>query len=720
MKLSSSPVNIVFLYQRQSIMNQIPRYTIAHLPFLRLLLPLAAGIVWQYVHPSLIALSVCLTVAFVSVVIVAATFRDPLSPLHRYSFSIAVMAVMVTAGMGICHVSLPSGSLPVVYPESVAVARLKATPVQRRNSLQVRAEVIVLDDNKEEMREVKIPVLLYLKSSYTATRLQSGDLILFHPQLRRIQSSQAPYSFDFAGYMGKKGVMYTQYLSDGQWRLSQYTARLSLFDRAQRIQNHCVEVLYRMGLSSDNTSLLSALIWGYKQNVPATLRDCFSAAGLSHILAVSGLHTGIIAFLLWLLFFPLRYTSLRYMQGPATLLLLWGYAFVTGLSPSVVRSCIMASFVGVAAMIHRRNTSLNALFGSAVMVLVVSPLQLFDIGFQLSYAAVGGIILFGPFFDIARRFAASSVVLRYVSGLFSVSLAAQLSTLPIVIYYFHYFPAWGLLANLFLVPLLPLLVLSALLAQLFTFFGVPCMAVVSVTDGLMSLIIRGADSISALPGAVIGDIWVTLPMVVGYIFFLFCLWYMLSRKTFRALLPLLAIIVFMQFIALYESLRPCEPLAWVSAENRHTVLQMNDDGGQCFAVTTAGGTLLPDRGKEWRMRDRLSPRLVLPQDTLSTSHMYVALPFISYYGKTILWVNDNSWRYTLSNDKYPVDYAIVTELYKGKIADLVRTFDIGHIVLSEALYPDRGEQLQKECGFLNIRCTNVRDKGIWRLDGFKQ
>ena len=697
-------------------MEESPRYTFAHIPFIRLLLPLIAGIVWQFLYSSLCVAVISVIVAFLSVVIAIAAHRDVLSPLYRYSFSIAVMLAMVSVGMCVCYVSLPSEKLPDIYPTTVAVARLEEIPIQRQSSLQARTVLVALTDDSNRVSEVNIPVLLYLKPSYTAKQLQSGDLILFHPQLKRIQSSHIPYSFDFAGYMKKNGVLYTQYLSDEQWRLSHRTARLSLLDKARRIQSRCIESLYGIGLSSDNAALLSALIWGYKRNVPDTMRDCFSAAGLSHILAVSGLHTGIVAFLLWLLFFPLRYTPLRYVRTPVTLLLLWVYAFVTGLSPSVVRSCIMASFVGVAAILHRRNTSLNALLGSAVIVLIVSPLQLFDVGFQLSYAAVGGIILLVPYLDIARKSHSCPVVLRYVSGLLSVSVAAQLATLPLAAYYFHYVPVWGLLANLFLVPLLPLLVMFALLSQLLVLLHLPNGAIVTVTDGLTTLIIRGADSISLLPGAVLEGIWVTIPMLVGYALSFFCIWYMLSRRNLRPLFCFTVVVVFMQLIVLYESLRSSKPLALISAENRHTILHLADNERHCFILTTASDSILPRSGKEWRMRESFSSHLVVSRDTLSTAQMYVALPFVCYYGMTLLWIDDDSWRYTSANNKFCIDYAVVTEQYKGKIADLVRSFDIGQIILSETLYPLRAEQLQKECVALGIPCHNVRNEGIWLLE----
>lgn len=708
--------NIVLLWDKSLTMNAAPQYTFAHLPFIRLLLPLAVGIAWQFLSPSLMVIAVCCVVAVVAVVLSAATYREPLLPLHRYSFSVAVMAVMVTVGMFGCRVSLPVEELPAACPKSVAIARLEASPVQRQNSFQVRAVVVALTDDSDGICNVKIPVLLYMKPSYTAGHLRSGDLILFHPQLSRIRSSQIPYSFDFADYMRRNGVIYTQYLSDGDWQLSQRTARLSILDKARHVQTRCVEVLYGMGLSSDNAALLAALIWGYKKDVPATLRDCFSAAGLSHILAVSGLHTGIIAFLLWLLFFPLRYTPLRGVRMPVTLLLLWFYAFITGLSPSVVRSCIMASFVGVAAMLHRRNTTLNALLGSAVMVLLVSPLQLFDVGFQLSYVAVGGIVLLSPYLDISRRMDNSSAVLRYVSGMMSVSVAAQLATVPLAAYYFHYLPVWGLLANVFLVPLLPLLVLSALLSQLFASLALSCEGLVSVAESLTTLIVTGADSISSLPGAVVEGIWVTMPMLVGYALSFLCMWQILSSRSFRAL-PILAIIViFMQLVALYESLRPYSPLALISAENRHTVMQLTDDERHCFVLTTATDSVFPKSGKEWRMRERLDSQLVFQQDTISTAHVYVALPFVRYYDKTLLWINDNAWRYVASEDKLKVDYAIVTEQYKGKISDLVRTFDIGQIVLSAAVYPARAERLKEEADFLNIACSNAGWEDVCRLE----
>ncbi len=694
-------------------MNTTPQYSLAHVPFLRLVVPLVVGIIWQHFRPAGYLPAIFLVVGFVLAVVAFWVRRDPFSTLYRYTFSASFMAVMVAVGMFSYRYAQPHEELPPMADGAVAVARIEEMPVARQYTLQARAVVVAVSDSSGVTQEVDVPLLLYLQPNYTATRLQRGDLVLFQPQLRRISSAELPYAFDYAAYMRRQGILYSQYLADGSWRLSSHTDRLALRDRAQHVQRRCVESIGRLGLSPENSALLSAIVWGYKQDIPATVRDYFSAAGLSHVLAVSGLHTGIIAFLLWLLFYPLRYTRLRPLQTVFTLVLLWVYAFITGLSPSVVRACIMATFVGVARLLHRHNTTLNALLGAALITLLFAPAQLFDVGFQLSYTAVIGIVLLAPYLDIARLMECRSTPVRYVSGLLAVSLSAQTATTLLAAYYFHYIPVWGVLANLFLVPLLPLPVLFTLCTQLLEVLHLPYKTIAVAADAITTLLVDGANSIAQLPGAVIEGVWVTLPILACSVVLLLCLWQMFMRRNLKPLPVALVAIIVMQGVVLYEQLRPVEATAFVAAEQRHTVMQLLDEERHCIILATDTTHAEPRAGREMRMRYRAEWQMATVGDTLATTHIYVALPFVRYYDKTLLWVDEESWRGVQADVPYAIDCAVVTERYRGKIADLLRNFAIGEVILSPALYPARALQLQEECDQAGIPCHDIKNAVIW-------
>lgn len=693
-------------------MSPVQHLSIAHVPFARLALPLAAGIAVQYAFPTDFAPYLCGGIAIVTAAIYVAGGKVPLSSVRRYFLGIAVTAAMLCIGMVAMEASRPSAELFPVDDSTVAVARIEEQPAAHRYTLQVRALIVATDDDTT-MHTASLPVLLYFKPSYTAMHLQRGDLVLFRPSLQPIKSPELPYAFDFARYMRLQGVAYSQYLRDDEWQLSLRTDSPGLLTYAQHLQQACVQSLYRMGLSDENAALLAAVIWGYKNDIPDTVRECFSAAGLSHMLAVSGLHMGIIAFVLWLLFYPLRYTPLRGVRGVVTIILLWGYAFVTGLSPSVVRACVMATFVGVAQLLNRRNSTLNALFGSATFVLVVAPQQLFDVGFQLSYAAVIGIVLLAPHIDVARRMECRYALLTWISGLLSVSLAAQAATAALVAFYFHYIPVWGLLANVLLVPLLPLPICTALLAQLAGAMHLPNGALVAVTEWLTTLLTDGANVVATLPGAVIEGVWVTPLAMVCCVALFYVVWRMLQDGGLRWLPVALCMVLALQGLYLYESLRRAPSYCMVSTTSRYTTLLLQDEERNGCVVSTDTVSGVPRLGSELRMRYDVSACRVYPGDTLATRHLYADLPFVSYYGVRILWVGDDALRYQQRTAKMTIDHVVVTEGYRGKISDLCRSFNVQHVVLAAAIYPDRAERLQEECRRLDIPCHDISTDGAW-------
>ena len=698
-------------------MRHTQQFTLDHVPFMRLLLPLMVGIAWQYIAPSTYTLYIWCGVAIVAGVWSWVLRDRTLSTWRRVSFASCVFAFFTAIGMIVSLNATPSHTLPPITDKTTAIARIENMPTEQEYSYNTLATIVALDDSAGT-RNCDIKIQLSLQKSFTAKTLQCGELIIFHPELQLIERNAMPYSFDYAQFMMRKGILYRQYLADDTWQLSQYRAPLTMQQQALQIQQQCISSLKRCNLSDENIALLSALLWGYKANIEPSTRQYFSAAGLSHILAVSGLHTGIIALILWLLLYPLQYTPLRHIRGIITLILLWVYAFITGLSPSVVRACIMASFVGVASMLNRPNTSLNALCGSAVMVLLWAPMQLFDIGFQLSYTAVAGIILLSPHLDISNYFDKYNPILRYITGLAAASLAAQIATIPYAAFYFHYIPVWGLLSNLLLTPLLTPLVLIALGMQLLEALHLPHTWLDYATNTICNLLCNGAQAIATLPGATIEGAWISLPMLLLYGTVVVSIWYAISRRSFRPITPALIALVSMQGIILYDSLRPSSPIALLPNERQYTHIQLADNNRNCLIVSTDTCCNEPSTGSEWRIHEHLITQHITAHDTIASKDIYVALPFIEYYGTRILWVDNNTWRYCHTDTPIAVDYAIITEQYKGHIDSLLKSFNIGSIILSASIYPDKSNELIQECIHHNITYHDSRINGLWSITGY--
>ena len=290
------------------------------------------------------------------------------------------------------------------------------------------------------------------------------------------------------------------------------------------VQEHLYGRLAAAGLTGDELATVGALTLGYKEELGKELRRHFQASGAAHVLAVSGLHTGIIyGVLLWLLTLG-GHVKPRYENraGRWTISLLiisvmWFYAWLTGMTPSVVRAVLMVTIFEVGRMAYRQAISLNTIAAAAVLILLVKPTDLWSVSFQLSFAATAAIVILMSAF---RHLVISKYrSLNYLTGILLVSIAAQLGTLPLTMYYFGQMSNYFLLTNLIVLPLATFLVPFGLLSIALggSWLGV---TVSKVTWALAWTMNHSVEWIEHLPGSLM-HVSVSLPMVIVY-YMLFC------------------------------------------------------------------------------------------------------------------------------------------------------------------------------------------------------
>lgn len=308
-------------------------------------------------------------------------------------------------------------------------------------------------------------VQLSLQADSANSRLLSyGSHLLITGAPQLIQPPKNPDGFDYRELMRNKGIVYQHFARINQWQLMPYESSFSLISVALKVQKWADHTLEKAMNSPMEAGLAAALIIGLKDELDETLLRAYSATGIMHVLAVSGLHVGILFTILSLLLKPLQgHAQGKYVFVGLTLTVLWGYALITGLSPSVMRAALMFSLLNIGQLFQRRNSSFNTLALSAVILLAYDPLMLFQVGFQLSYAAVAGIMYFYPRFY--RLWEPRYWLPDRIWQITCVSAAAQLATFPLGMYYFHQFPNYFLLSNLFAIPL-AFLILSGGLAVL--------------------------------------------------------------------------------------------------------------------------------------------------------------------------------------------------------------------------------------------------------------
>lgn len=327
------------------------------------------------------------------------------------------------------------------------IAEVQEFDLQKPNSFQnlLAIRFAQLDD---EWISAEGQVLVYHQSDKP---LHPGDLIWVSEKPESLPAPVNPYEFDYRGYLERKGIFFRQFLGDNFIRIEQKSGFDISFLMAHW-RREMARMLCRHIEHQEAQQIALALLLGQKQELDRDTKKAFSEAGVMHVLAVSGLHVGILVGVLLLLIKPLKLkkgAKRIYLIG--VLMVIWIYAVLTGMAPSVMRASVMFSLLTLGQLRERRPSIFNILAFSAILMLVFDPDVIFEVGFQLSYLAVAGIVLIQPL--IARLWLPRTVVLEYFWQLASVSIAAQMATFPLSIYYFHTFPTWFLPANMLVIPL---------------------------------------------------------------------------------------------------------------------------------------------------------------------------------------------------------------------------------------------------------------------------
>lgn len=269
------------------------------------------------------------------------------------------------------------------------------------------------------------------------------------------------------------------------------------------------------GIGEENYAIVAAMTLGDKTALTPDIRESFNITGAGHVLAISGLHLGI---LYMMVSFLVRGLRLRIVTQVLTILLIWAFAFLVGMSPSVVRSATMLTIYGLLSLGYRQKMSINVLAFTAIVLLVLKPQSLFDIGFQMSFLAVLAILLCYPLLNrvFSERWMMEHRLVRWLWGMTALSLSAQIGVAPLIAFYFHRFSTYFLLSNFIVIPCAYLILVGAILL-----FVMRLQVVATVLTTVTAWMRQALDAIATLPYASIDGLYPTLSQtILIYIFIL--------------------------------------------------------------------------------------------------------------------------------------------------------------------------------------------------------
>jgi competence protein ComEC len=582
------------------------------------------------------------------------------------------------------------------------LARINEVPVEKNASYQANVTILgkMMSGNLEPQSG---KAMLNLPADSQSNRLTYGDLVVVNTSLQPIEPPKNPYEFDYAGYLANKHIHHQLRPKADRWYATGENTANGFYAWMFNIHLKALSILQAHLPEREQFGVAAAMLLGHRAHLDAEVRQRYTLTGAMHVLAVSGMHVGLLFFMLGWVVLPLQYFKKPWLRLVLLLSIIWLYALLTGGSPSVLRASLMFSLFALGQTMLKKPNSLNILASSALILLLIEPRQLLDVGFQLSYLAVLGIIFF--YRPLVNLWPIKNKVARFFWQGTCVSIAAQVATLPLVLYYFHQIPLYALLANLGLLLLAPAVMFCGFAVLVLN--GVPGLswALGKLLWGLLWVLNEMLLLIASMPNAAWKAIypsplevlaglglllsvavalqmsWVKPTIAAGY-FILLLLLVNTTKVYDQKQQQTLIVYQYPQQTAIAGIQGPSASLWADSLALSDTAIMERS----VYPYLHANGTQVPD------------VTVLTPQ---KTNH------YFTVGDKRIALLRDYSRR-NLPKEKLEVDYLILANTPKLDMKVLEQVYSAGHIVFDGSNNVQTAQRWMQECKVLGLTCHNTR------------
>jgi len=524
-------VNLHSLVSCQTVLHK-------EIPFLRIGIPLCAGIITGlYVQPGLLFITL-------TSLIIAAGFL--VSKYFNRAQANTLFGVTLTTSLFLCGLLLyrnEKNTLSELNSEEITINGIISDyPLNKQNSYLLRLKMKSGNQHGTN-RRLKGSIVIYCKKDSSVLSYLPGDRLLMTCSPVEITNRGNPYEFDYKFFMENHGIKYIAFASIENIKVHEQPKHRKLVHRALMIRERIISMYEERGIRGEQLALVSAMTLGQKNMLDQEQKHNFMKAGVMHIMAVSGLHAIILSLFVFNILFFLKgkYNIVRIV---ITIVILWAFAFVTGLTPSVLRATLMFTFFQAGNMMHRKVNGINSVLASAFVLIIIRPSVIFDAGFLLSYSAVIYIIMF-----YRELYLKLHIKSRFTDKIWQsavVTIVAQAGTLPLTIMLFNRFSTYFLLTNIIIVPVSSLLIIVGCIIPL-TF---PVLFLSEILARLLNYLTILTDWLTATAASAVGssieNIGLTTPDTLLLTIFIFILSaYFLLKPRFSILYPLVALAIIM-------------------------------------------------------------------------------------------------------------------------------------------------------------------------------
>ena len=534
-------------------------------------------------------------------------------------------------------------------------------------------------------------ISLHIKDSISVNEI--GKSILFKTKLTSISSVKNPYQFDYQKYMQRKYIYWQGHTDEYK---VQNKASFSLILWAKRLQNYLATSLDNYPFSNESRGIIKALVLGVRSDIDSETYQEYIDAGAVHILAISGLHIGIITILITKivnLFLPKRRKIIKIAIVFSILLT---YAFIAGLSASVLRAVIMFGAYSIAELLGNKRARYDSLIFSIFVLLLFKPNFLFDVGFQLSYAAVLSILLFLSLYN--RYFIYKNLIFNTISDIIKVSIAAQIGIIPLSLFYFHQFAGLFLITNIIILPFLGIILGIGIFVVILANFQVLPLWLVKVYDFLIFSMNYVIKNISSYKTMIISDVYFDKMMLFISFFFIGRLLFYLYLRKIKYLYLTLISVIFFQIYLIFDKYKE-QKISQIIVFNQYkqTLLAKQDNGKITFYH---------------------SDSLKLPNSYIKNFCYNKSIKNVDYQclnnilsvkGKNILIIDEVIY----IDDSIKADYVLLCNSPKINLEKFIEKKSIKVLVADGSNFPTMVKKWQKTAEKYNIPFHYTQEKGAF-------
>ncbi len=691
------------------------------IPYVRLFIPLGLGIVgadfWQPQSPLFSNIILLLSMLCVTLLgINKITFQS------RWVFGIPLSIFLFLMGyQSVFYHNERNNSnhfkKVLDSPNEKIIVGIVTDRVEKATNFRITVAVQKMGNTADSMQSVSGNLLFYLKKdSLLASPPQYGDLILSKAKLAEVEPPKNPDAFDFKRYLNFQNIHYQSFIHQDDLKILAQNRGNPIVQTISHWQLQLIDILKQHLPTEREFAVGSALILGYRDAVTEEVKDAYVGTGSMHILAVSGMHILLIfnAFEWLLSFYKSGSRRWRWTKGLISIILIWIFTLLTGAGASVVRAAVMSSFLAVSKSWGRQVSIYNVLAASAFVLLLWNPFWLFDVGFQLSYLAVIGIVYFQP--KIRKLLIFKTKITNWAWEATSVGLSAQLVVTPISLYYFHQFPTYFWLSGLLAVPVSSGALYAGIV--LFLTYKIPYIGwlIGKTLFGFVWTMNEIVFFIQKLPLSILTGFWVSAIGVMGIYFALVGIAVAFKTRQLRVMIYPLSIVAFLSISMAFSNIKTMQQREIVVYHiNQNTVIDFID-GQKCYSFSKKMNDISDTPIKiKFAVENH---RMRLKINKLETSEFNVSEKYpnfiyhygISQFGGYKMAILDNL---PVNNILLSINTVLIHQNARMTIADLQQHFRFDFVIFDGSNARWRVEKWIKECHSLNIPYHDTFEKGAW-------